>query len=129
MLAALKVMKSIDVTLTDISLEEKIISKNPALSLPGMRELHTILTDMSRKGNFSAVYTAGHNAFMISHEENVFNIIDTHKVPHLCGGNGNAVIVKGSLISTCSWLWKHLSVSSVTNEDCHSLSVIVGKIR
>ena len=82
---------------------------------------------MLRKGNFSAVYTAGHYEFMISHEENVFNIIDTRKVPHLCGGNGNAVIVKGSLVSTCSWLWKRLSLSSVTNEDCYSLSVIVGE--
>ena len=58
-------------------------------------------------------------------------ILDTHPVPDFMVGDGNGLLTvfSGSGCESkqhlCSWLWKHLALAKVGEEEAQSLSIIV----
>ena len=107
-LEALEILQLMEDRYAKISLHDLIIDTFPACSVLDQRDLYHVLKNSSSKGFFPAVYCVGMYTFMIYWDQSNFHIVDNHQVPSKCGGTDNAVIVTGSLVGICSWLWKRL---------------------
>ena len=61
-------------------------------------------------------------SYAVQQRDGVCRLVDTHVVPESSGGDGNGVIVTGSISGITSWLWKRLHHSGCS--DAQSLSVM-----
>eukprot|EP00794_Sanderia_malayensis_P006409 gene6409-7140_t len=114
---------------TELSEEMPFI--DPLLSAKGRKNLMNSLNClMKEKYSFLSIYTFEPYSIIIGKAGRIVFSVDTHAVPKLCDGDGNAQVkvydcedVK-TPTAVCLWIWSRAANSGISAETAQSLAIV-----
>eukprot|EP00794_Sanderia_malayensis_P004990 gene4990-5648_t len=114
---------------TELSEEMPFI--DPLLSAKGRKNLMNSLNRlMKEKNSFLSIYTFEPYSIIIGKARRIVFSVDTHAVPKLCDGDGNAQVnvydcedVK-TPTAVCLWIWSRAANSGISAETAQSLAIV-----